>query len=123
MASNTEWIESLEDFPEDIGAQIWREALRLDMLDIPGLKSCQTVFTFVEAYPNLMMSEILVNNLILVNDYQEELMMLLRKTKRLDLSHCGLDDQHELLGQICQMEDVEVVLLAHNNLTDVGGGC
>jgi len=120
VASNTELLESLEGFPEEMAVRIWNTAVELKMLDSPGMKTSCTLATFAEAYPDLMLRQVVLNSLFLINDYHTDLLQLLRGTVKLDLSDMGLDDDHDLLKDLQHLEALTVLILDKNELSDVG---
>lgn len=85
-----------------------------------GNKTSWTLATFAEAYPDLMLRQVVVNNLFLINDYHTDLLQLLRGTVKLDLSDIGLDDDHDLIKDLQHLEALSILILDKNDLSDVG---
>ena len=79
------------------------------------VETCTALKTFGTAYPDLflpscklvqfsnlsclvLLSPSLTDSLVLLNNYELSLPGLFSSTTSLELSNCGLDDSHELLG-------------------------
>lgn len=120
VAANTEFLESLEGFPDEMAIQIWNAAVQLKMLDSPGIKTSQTLATFADAYPDLMLSQVVISNLFLINDYHTDLLQLLRGTVKLDLSDIGLDDDHDMIKDLQHLDNLAILVLQKNDLSDIG---
>jgi len=114
-------FESLVDFPPDFGEEIFNLAVKSSLT-----KDCEetgtALKTFGTAYPHLFLPSCnLTDSLVLMNNYELSLPGLFSSTTSLDLSNCGLDDSHELLGQLpANCFNLTNLNLSSNQLTDVG---
>jgi len=114
-------FESLVDFPPDFGEEIFNLAVKSSLMK-DCEETCTALRTFGSAYPNLFLPSCnLTNSLVLINNYELSLPGLFSSTTTLDLSNCGLDDAHELLGQLpVNCSNLINLNLSLNQLTDTG---
>ena len=119
LATLTHCFESLVDFPPDFGHTIF--SLAVPHLTTDSKETSRSLTTFCEAYPALMLPSCsLKDSLLLLNSYDQCLPSLLSATTTLDLSHCSLDDQHDLLPLLACLSSLASLGLAYNLLTDQG---
>ena len=79
-----------------------------------------TTRMFAEAYPTAFLSELKLENLLLINNYELSLMACLSHVQKLDLSGSLLDDDHDLWSIIPDLDCLRVLSLANINITDRG---
>ena len=118
LSNYTHCFESLVDFPEDFGKEIFEKALIKLGVDSENTKKSLQIFC--DAYPNSFLPECKLSNMLMINNYELCLPMILMSTVKLDLAGCQLDDEHDLLGQLVYLAKLEVLSLAENLLTDKG---
>ena len=84
--------------------------------------SLQAVLTlFVNAYGSEFLSSARLRRLDVVNNYEDELSVLLTHVTALDLTGCLLGDFHDLVYHIGRgLKSLEFLNLSHNNLTNRG---
>ncbi|XP_071839973.1 leucine-rich repeat-containing protein 42-like isoform X2 [Apostichopus japonicus] len=113
-------VESFTTIPEIIGKSIFEAALKLKQFGDQYSASCLESFTL--AYKQLVLQNLtLKNNAILTLNRHIQEVKVFKNLKELDLSGCGIDDYHEILVHIgTQLHQLEVLLLADNELSDVG---
>ena len=123
IAENAEDLESLEDFPLQIGLEIWQK-LTIFKKEQKTLsdedKSVQTLSIFNDAYPQEMLTKCKISNLLVINNYEAEINCLLRNCLQLSLTSCNLDENHDLLPElpkICQQ--LEFLDLSKNKLSSI----
>ena len=93
LALHADYLESLEDFPEEMGGRIWKRAL--------SDGNCErNLGVFAEAYPGSFLPECRVSSLLLLDDRLEQWPTLLAHVRSLDLSDCQMGDDHELVGEL-----------------------
>jgi len=118
LSNYTHCFESLVDFPEDFGKEIFEKAVNKLVADSENTK--KTVGIFCEAYPETFLSQCKLSNMLMINNYELCLPMILTSTIKLELTGCQLDDEHDLLAQLVHLPLLEVLCLAENQLTDKG---
>jgi len=118
LCNYTHCFESLVDFPEDFGREIFEKALT--KLAEDSDKTKKSIEIFCDAYPNSFLTECKLSNMLMINNYELCLPSILTPTVKLDLSCCQLDDEHDLLGQLIHLTRLEVLSLSENLLTDKG---
>lgn len=100
VAKNLHLLESLNDFPDSIGHEIFLEALQLKKLD----GKSEMLKIFCDAYKELVLSELcLKESALLINEYLQHFQCF-NSLAKLDLSHCRLGNKHEYLTFIGKME-------------------
>ena len=119
LARHTHAFESLEDFPLDFGREIFEQAESHLMVDSETTK--QSLEMFASAYPkDFLPSCCLSSCLSLINDRELSLSALLSQTVQLEITDCHIDDDHDILGEILKLEQLEDLSLARNNISDKG---
>eukprot|EP00092_Neocalanus_flemingeri_P021686 GFUD01023524.1.p1 GENE.GFUD01023524.1~~GFUD01023524.1.p1 ORF type:complete len:376 (-),score=117.97 GFUD01023524.1:38-1165(-) len=114
----THCFESLVDFPEDFGKEIFNKAV--NKLGVDNENTKKTVQIYCEAYPETFLPQCKLTNMVMINNYELCLPMVISSTVKLDLTGCQLDDDHDLLGQLVHLSILEVLSLADNLLSDRG---
>ena len=103
VAKNIELVESLNGFPEIVGKDIFRQAENFNKFD---LDNCRTVFniqTFEQAYPDQVLSSLNISGCHLGLNYCFHLLQLFTSINELDVSSCGLGDNHDILPHISNL--------------------
>jgi len=114
----THCFDSLIDFPEDFGREIFDSAVNKLLVDNENTKTSIQIFS--DAYADNFLSQCKITSLKMLNNYEICFPSIIRNTVKLDLSLCGLDDNHDLLEQIVHLVSLEVLSLADNHLSDLG---
>ena len=118
VATHAEYIDSLEGFPLQMGEQLWKKICSLGTLNWPSCSTQQILDKFSSAYPGEFLPSCKISNLVMINNFEEELKILFRKAvKRLDLSNAGLDDDHDLIAAISGFKQLSHLTLAKNRLS------
>ena len=116
VAQNLHLLESLHDFPETIGHELFQEALQVNTFH----KNSDYLKIFCEAYENLVLKDLCLREATtLINKYMNYFQCFNNLTM-LDLSHCRLGNKHEYLTFIGKMKSLEYLYLKDNCLTDTG---
>ena len=101
VSAHLDYLESLRDFPEEIGGRIWKRAL------IDG--HCErNLGVFADAYPKAFLPDCRISSLVLLDDRVELWPAILAHVRSLDLSDCQMGDDHELVGEL-HREAVSVI--------------
>lgn len=103
IAKNAHELESLEDFPLDIGIQIWHSCKQLR--SIPNDETVQILQTFCNAYQGEILEKCKLSDLLVINNYEKQIRVLFENCTVLDLSGCDLDETHDIvvdIPRICQ---------------------
>ena len=75
---------------------------------------------FVEAYPASFISELKLDNILVINNYELSLIVLLSRVQKLDLSGSQLDDSHDIWSMTVELASLRVLILANVGITDRG---
>jgi len=118
LSNYTHCFESLIDFPEDFGKEIFEKAVNKLIVDNESTK--KTVQIYCEAYPESFLPQCKLTDMLMINNFELCLPMIITSTAKLDLTRCELDDDHDLLGHLVHMNMLESLSLAENQLTDRG---
>ena len=119
LAKYTHCFDSLEDFPLDIGRDIFFKAEARLLQDTDA--SRQSLEIFSQAYPSDFLPACSLSSCLgLINDHEVSLPALLSRTVQLEVSDCHIDDNHDLLGAILKLEHIEDLCLSKNCITDLG---
>ena len=93
-----ECIESLEGFPIIMGEELWRQCVKQDER---MMKSCQSTQTIVElfedAYGEEMLQSCRLNQILVINNYEQELLILLRHCRKIDFTGAKLCDNDDII--------------------------
>lgn len=113
VSAHLDLLESLQDFPEEIGGRIWRRAL--------GDGNCErNLGVFAEAYPRAFLPDCRISSLVLLDDRVDLWPALLVHVRSLDLSDCQMGDRHELVGELYRFASLSRLSLKGNLLTAAG---
>ena len=119
LSQFTHCFESLEDFPEDFGREIFNKAL--DKLLIDNENVVKSLETFTRAYPDQFLSSCHLNkSLRLINNYELGLPALISHVVSLEISDSDVDDDHDIIDTILNLHLLENLSLSGNSLTDKG---
>ena len=113
IAENAEFLDSLECFPLQIGEKIWKSCIRNSLALSPVILQ-----TFCTAYPDEILTNCKLSDIFVVNNYEEQIKVLLTNCLVIDLSHCHLDECHDLLLEMPQRcQKLQNLNLSGNKLT------
>ena len=116
VAENAFEIESLEGFPIQMGEQIWNACI--ETKSIFGPRSAEIIDTFVEAYESEMLSSLKLSDLMVLNNHEDGLKSLMKYCTVIDLSNCGIDEDHDVLNNITETcRDLQTLKLNNNRLS------
>ena len=74
IAENAQDLESLENFPIDIGVQIWQACCKLRLQNKPSSdETVQILRTFCDAYQGEILEKCKLSDLLVLNNYEEQL--------------------------------------------------
>jgi hypothetical protein len=118
VALNTDCLDSLEGFPDQIAFAIWNKAIAMQQFDRPCSSTVQSLDTFISAYPDEILPLCKISNLFVLNNYEEELKVLFSNVRTLDLTKCALDQDHDLLPELPKIcHSLNKLILADNFLS------
>ncbi|CAL1542891.1 unnamed protein product, partial [Lymnaea stagnalis] len=124
IVSRLSLIDSLVDFPDTIGLEIFRAALAQDKF--LHLKNSQltrrSLQIFFLAYGDfgILESVSLKESQLFLNDVVDTCWWLFEHINYLDLSHCGLGDDHDILPLLMRGLKLKTLILQNNSLSDEG---
>lgn len=113
-------VESLENFPDIIGEKIYKQCLTIDCFAENNKASEHAIQLFVNAYGKQFMETLCIRSHKLVNEFSESLGILCLALTRLDLRDCLLGNSNDILKVFGEMNNIKVLNLAHNELSDDG---
>ncbi|XP_035699735.1 leucine-rich repeat-containing protein 42-like [Branchiostoma floridae] len=120
VAENIHMVDSLVDFPELVGHQLFKAVQDTGRFGLPG-EAARTLGLFCEAYGDLVLSSLTVKGQVLpLNNYLQPGIQYMTTLQQLDLSNCGLGDDHGILGEISQMPSLIHLSLQRNCLSHQG---
>ncbi|KAI8510074.1 Leucine rich repeat containing 42 [Branchiostoma belcheri] len=120
VAENIHLVDSLVDFPEMVGHQLFKAVQDTGRFGVPD-EAARTLGLFCEAYGALVLSSLTVRGQVLpLNDYLQPGIQYMTALQQLDLSNCGLGDEHGILGEISQMSSLSQLSLQGNCLSQRG---
>ncbi|CAH3022892.1 unnamed protein product [Porites evermanni] len=116
VAKNITMVESLAEFPDIVGKELFHKVQENE-----GFASnAKNLKLFCEAYGELVLSKLsLSSKHILANNYLEFLQFFTFLTE-MDVSHCRLGDNHELLSYMSHFHWLIKLSLKDNCLSDTG---
>ncbi|XP_039175840.1 leucine-rich repeat-containing protein 42 [Crotalus tigris] len=121
IADNINYVDSLNDFPEQIAEKLFyaADARQKFMESKTGLYALQT---FTNAYGCLVLQKLCLRNGSLIISEKLEEIKSFQGLTHLDLSCCKLGDDHELLEHVTNesLSSLTHLLLKHNCLSDIG---
>ncbi|XP_067678606.1 leucine-rich repeat-containing protein 42-like [Haliotis asinina] len=120
VANNLDFVDSFVGFPDIIGERIFQTALSLDKFSGTISSIEANVSPFSAAYGNIVLDSLsLSGEHLVINSYLETI-SLFTDLSKLDVSCCGLGDDHELLQHLSQLHSLQVLNLRCNAMTDNG---
>ncbi|XP_078657304.1 leucine-rich repeat-containing protein 42-like [Branchiostoma floridae x Branchiostoma belcheri] len=120
VAENIHLVDSLVDFPEMVGHQLFKAVQDAGRFQVPD-DAARTLGLFCEAYGSLVLSSLTARGQVLpLNDYLQPGIQYMTALQQLDLSNCGLGDEHGILGEISQMSSLIQLSLQGNFLSQRG---
>ena len=120
IAKNAELLDSLEDFPDLLGSEVWHNCVKEGKLDYSNTETQTIITVFVQAYREEMLESFKSSSLLLINNFENELLIMFRYCQKLDLSGAKLGQNHDLiiaLPKICQR--LTQLTLKDNNLSSI----
>ena len=63
-------------------------------------RSIEILEIFVESYQDEILSSLRLDKLLVLNNHEEEFKILIRNCTLIDLSNCGIDEDHDILIHI-----------------------
>ena len=119
LSNFTHLFESLVDFPKDFALEILEKAEDKLLTDCDD--TVTTIGIYQEAYPDHFLPEVsLVNALHLINNYEMCLPAILSNVVRLEMCDSNIDDGHDILEVILDINSLKELSLSGNLLTDQG---
>ena len=93
-----ECIESLEGFPIIMGEELWRQCVKQDERMMKSCQSTQTIIElFEDAYGEEMLQSCRLNQILVINNYEQELLILLRHCRKIDFTGAKLCDNDDII--------------------------
>ena len=100
VAQNIDMVESLEDFPDVVGQQLFNKVHQYR-----GFRENPDVLQlFFKAYGELVLKNLSLSGKHMVANNSVEKLLVFSLLQELDLSHCRLGSDHELLTYVGNME-------------------
>ncbi|KAK7484044.1 hypothetical protein BaRGS_00024656, partial [Batillaria attramentaria] len=122
IASNIHLVESFEGFPDILSEKIFKTAERKGKFSVVdnACGSLQALSLFTSVYHGSVLGSVSFEgqHLALANAFQH--LQTFRHLKSLNVSCCGLGDDHELLFHISRLPSLQVLALHDNALSDDG---
>lgn len=103
VANNLHFVDSFLGFPDIIGERIFTTALSLDKFSANNSRLEANVSPFSAAYGSIVIDSLSLSGQHLVINNHLETICLFTDLSKLDLSCCGLGDDHELLQHFSQL--------------------
>ncbi|KAH3779427.1 uncharacterized protein LOC127842073 isoform X1 [Dreissena polymorpha] len=120
IAYNVDKVEDFVGFPSQIGEKIFSTAIMQPRFFDDHEYADQTLNVFSEAFGEELMYSLNMAGEHLCLNYHLEAILKFQDLHCLDLSHCGLGDNHELLQHIAHFYSLEQLCLKGNSITDAG---
>ncbi len=120
IAENADAIESLEDFPDQLGKRLWDKCVELEVLLRPGKITSEVLDLFCTAYPDFVLPQCQLRSLHLLNNYEDEFKVMFKTVRVLDLGRCKLGDRHDLLPSLRHFCNLQYLSLASNSISSAG---
>ncbi len=128
LGANAHHVESLQDFPEEVGRQIWEQWERVQQVAVPPANDddeeeteslrAQSVRLFCEAYPLCVLPSCKVPDRDFL--YFRNSLVLCSFCTELDASGLGLGDRHELLRSCHAFPHLATLVLRNNGIGPKG---
>ena len=121
VTKHIEAVDSLESFPSDIAIEIFYRCIDEKFKDFGNWMEQNTILElFGKAYPDEFLTSCKLNCFNTINELDLQMPFLIQGLKKLDISGCGLGDNHDLLPLLKTCYRLESLSLADNNLTYKG---
>ncbi|XP_060555483.1 uncharacterized protein LOC132716264 [Ruditapes philippinarum] len=120
VATHLDQVESFVGLPSLIGERIFNAGCNRERFKLDVEYSTQAVRLFTDAYEEQFLSSLSVSGEHLGLNYCLEQILLFRDLVKLDMSYCGLGDDHEMLTQFQNLNRLEVFSLRGNVITNTG---
>jgi len=116
-ATNIQYIDSIDGFPDEFGGRILCEAMRQGTLDNDQIVAHTALRLYGEAgYWN----NVKVPNLLLINEFEGCVESVIENCVKLDLTNVKIDDSHEILVQITNCSLLNILILQDTAISDIG---
>lgn len=104
VADHLDYVDTFFGLPDLIGEQIFDEAEKWDKFDISCCNCYQNLSLFVTVYDELVLSTLNLSYQYLGLNYCQGHLQLFSSLKELDVTGCKLDDYHDFLTYVGQLE-------------------
>lgn len=119
VAENLDLVESFSGFPSLIGEKIFRSAIKCHKFSDHNYAQL-SLKLFTEAFEEEVLRSLnLSKEHVGLNYYIEDILMF-KHLVEIDVSCCGLGDDHEILVHISALQSLQSLVLSHNALSDQG---
>ena len=121
VTKHIEAVESLENFPSDIALEIFNRCIDEKFKGfLNWTEQSTTLELFVKAYPDEFLTSCKLTCFNTINELDFQMPFLVQALKKLDISGCGLGDEHDILPLLKKCCRLESLCLANNELTYKG---
>ncbi|XP_023346006.1 leucine-rich repeat-containing protein 42 [Eurytemora carolleeae] len=116
VGKHMNYIDSLIGFPPEFSTRI------LDTGIQEGLFDTDTAIDILRMYGESTdeFRALSLSNIMVLNEFEMNIQGVLQTVHKLDLSHLQLDDEHEILSWIPELEFLQVLILDQSNISDRG---
>ena len=104
VAEHLCYVDSFYGLPDLVGEQIFKRADSLHKFDIDVPFSYHALSLFTQAYEEFVAFSLNLSHQYLGLNYSQEHFNLFTSLRELDLTGCGLDDDHDLLSDVGQLK-------------------
>ena len=104
VAKNLDLVDSFQGFPSLIGEKIFRCAINGERFHSDSDYESLSLNLFTEEFKEEVLSELNVSRQYLGLNYYIENFLMFRDLTDLDVSYCGLGDDHEILTHISTLK-------------------
>ncbi|KAL4236487.1 Leucine rich repeat containing 42 [Mactra antiquata] len=120
VADHLDLVESFYGLPSLIGEKIFHISYKTDRFIKDVQYSTLAVKLFTEAYGEEFLSKLNVSGDHLGLNYCLEQILLFTELTQLDVSECGLGDDHEIISQFQHLHKLEIFSLQDNVISNYG---
>ena len=104
VAKNLDLVESFQGFPSLIGEKIFRCAINSERFNSDSDYESLSLKLFTDAFRDEVLSLLNVSRQYLGLNYYIENFLMFKDLTELDVSYCGLGDDHEILTHISTLK-------------------
>ncbi|XP_029635590.1 leucine-rich repeat-containing protein 42 [Octopus sinensis] len=120
VADNLDLVESFQHFPDLLGKEIFLAAERNEQFAQPDPTVIQRLELFSKAFSTEFLQSLYLSREHLLVNYLSDDFLLFAGVQSLNLSHCGLSDDHEILYKLSCFTNLNTLSLQDNALTSRG---